>query len=167
MPEHSIAVEFLNVRKVAASSRHQADGAADNCLVRETRVAADGKKPVPQEHFGNGVRMPETKKNPPFNERFSEDVLNLMLAMITFWVMQLLVLFLLFIICCVLICYHIISLNFLKLTSRIQEILYHAQNGKNTARIFSMCTVAVRRLLHVVVRKFQFRNAQQFRDFLR
>ena len=32
--------------------------------------------------------MPETKENPPFDEMFSEDVLNLIIDMITFWVMQ-------------------------------------------------------------------------------
>ena len=30
--------------------------------------------------------MPETKENPPFDEMFSEDALNLIFEMVTFWV---------------------------------------------------------------------------------
>ena len=56
MPEHGVAAEFLDVREVAASSRHQTDGAADDPLVGEARVAVDRKKPVPQGHFGKGVQ---------------------------------------------------------------------------------------------------------------
>ncbi len=37
---------------------------------------------------GIDARMPETKENPPFNEMFSKDMLNLMLDKITFGVMR-------------------------------------------------------------------------------
>ena len=62
MPEHGIAAEFLDIHEIAAASRHQSDGTADYCLMGKAGVAADGKKPVPQGHLGNGVQYAGDKR---------------------------------------------------------------------------------------------------------